>query len=154
VVFLGSGPLEADIHEWARRHGFESRVRVLLVKHSEVPRYVGAFDVLAAPSQTTPRWREQFGRMVIEAFACRVPVVVSDSGEPRFVVGDAGKVVPEADVKAWAETLGTLLESPTERDRLAEAGYQRCLSRYTNEVVARARLQFYRELMDVPVARG
>ncbi len=154
AVFLGSGPLEADIREWTRRHGFESRVRVLLAKHSEMPKYLGACDVLAAPSQTTPQWREQFGRMVIEAFACRVPVVVSDSGEPRFVVGDAGKVVPEADVNAWTETLGALLESPSERERLGEAGYQRCLERYTNEVVARARLDFYRQLMDLPQAHG
>ena len=38
-------------------------------------------DVLCAPSQTTPRWREQFGRMLIEAFASGVAVIASTSGE-------------------------------------------------------------------------
>ena len=47
-------------------------------------------DVLCAPSQTTARWREQFGRMLIEAFACGVAVIASTSGEIPHVVGDAG----------------------------------------------------------------
>jgi len=148
VVFLGSGPLESMIHTWARRNNLSSRVRVLLAKHVEVPKYISAFDLLVAPSQTTPQWREQFGRMVIEAFACRVPVLVSDSGEPPFVVGEAGRVLPEHDAKAWADAISALLESPGERARLGEAGYARCLSRYTPQVVAKQRLAFYREILD------
>ena len=54
-------------------------------------------DLLCAPSRTTPRWREQFGRMLIEAMACGVPVIASPSGEIPYVVGDAGVLVPEGD---------------------------------------------------------
>lgn len=151
LVLLGSGPLEGQVRSWAASRGWQDRVRVLLAKHSEVPRYVGAFDVLVAPSQTTRGWAEQFGRMVIEAFACRVPVIASDSGEIPFVVGEAGRVVPEADVDGWTRAIAELLESPRERERLAEAGLQRCHERYSAEAVARQRLAFYRELMDVPV---
>ena len=35
-----------------------------------MPPYFNAIDILCVPSQTTPRWREQFGRVIIEAFAC------------------------------------------------------------------------------------
>ena len=66
-------------------------------------------DVLCAPSQTTARWREQFGRMLIEAMACGVPVVASRSGEIPHVVGDAGLLVDEADVAAWTAALDRLL---------------------------------------------
>ena len=57
-------------------------------------------DLMCAPSQTTRRWREQFGRMLIEAMACGVPVVASPSGEIPHVVGDAGLLVDETDVAA------------------------------------------------------
>ena len=60
------------------------------VAHDDVPEYLNAMDLLCAPSQTTARWREQFGRMLIEAMACGVPVVASRSGEIPYVVGDAG----------------------------------------------------------------
>ncbi|MCH8258470.1 MAG: glycosyltransferase, partial [Proteobacteria bacterium] len=93
LLVLGSGPYKDSIESWAARHGLQDRVRVLLVKHDDVPRYLGAMDMLVAPSQTTPSWKEQFGRMVIEAFACGVPVIGSDSGEIPRVIDDAGIVV-------------------------------------------------------------
>ena len=42
------------------------------------------------PSRTLPNWKEQFGRVIIEAMACGVPVVGSDSGAIPDVIGDAG----------------------------------------------------------------
>ncbi len=81
------------------RNAHPGRVRVLTgVAHDDVPEHLNAMDLLCAPSQTTTRWREQFGRMLIEAMACGVPVVASRSGEIPHVVGDAGLVVDEADV--------------------------------------------------------
>jgi glycosyltransferase involved in cell wall biosynthesis len=65
-------------------------VRIVKVAHDEVPAYLNAMDLLCAPSLTTPSWREQLGRMVVEALACGVPVISSDSGELPFVVADAG----------------------------------------------------------------
>ena len=47
---------------------------------------------LVLPSRTTPRWKEQFGRVLIEAMACGVPPVGSDSGEIPHVIDDAGLV--------------------------------------------------------------
>ncbi len=79
------------------------------VAHDEVPAYLNAMDLLCAPSRTTPRWREQFGRMLIEAMACGVPVVASHSGEIPHVVGDAGVIVDEADVARWTEAIERLL---------------------------------------------
>lgn len=146
ALFVGAGEMEGELRAWAARHG--DRVRVCTaVKHDEVPRYLNAMNVLAAPSLTTPRWREQFGRMLIEAFACGVPVVGSDSGEIPYVIGDAGLVVPEGDVDAWAVALGELLESPARRAELAARGLQRAHSKYAWPVVARQYLDFFEEIM-------
>jgi glycosyltransferase involved in cell wall biosynthesis len=104
-------------------------------------------DVLAAPSLTTPGWREQFGRMLVEAFACGVPVIGSDSGEIPYVIGDAGVVVREGDVAAWAHALAMLLESPGRRAELSLRGLDQARTHYAWPVVARRYVQFFDEIV-------
>jgi glycosyltransferase involved in cell wall biosynthesis len=146
ALFVGGGPLEAPMREWGKRH--PDRVRVVTgVPHARVPDYLNAMDVLAAPSQTTPRWREQFGRMLVEAFACGVPVLGSDSGEIPHVIGDAGVGVGEADRDGWVNALGRLIDSPAERAELSRRGRERAEAHFAWPVVARRHLAFFDELM-------
>jgi glycosyltransferase involved in cell wall biosynthesis len=104
-------------------------------------------DVLCAPSQTTPRWKEQLGRMLIEATACGVAVIGSDSGEIPHVVGDAGMIVPEADEVAWTRAIDRLLADSAHRRALAEAGLRRVGAHFALPVVARRHLDFFRSLL-------
>jgi glycosyltransferase involved in cell wall biosynthesis len=121
ALFVGGGSLEPELRAWGARHG--DRVRIVTgVGHADVPAHLNAMDVLCAPSQTTPRWREQFGRVLVEAFACGVPVVASDSGEIPHVVGDAGVRLPESDASAWSSTLASLVEDAARRAELADRG--------------------------------
>ena len=145
ALFLGSGPEEETIRAWIRQHDAESRVRIKLVRHDEVPRYLGAMDILAVPSQTTPEWKEQFGRVIIEAFACGAAVIASDSGEIPHVVGDAGVIVPERDVGKWAAELGSLLGDTNRRAQLAERGLERAKQFSATSLAARY-ASFYRAL--------
>jgi glycosyltransferase involved in cell wall biosynthesis len=85
---------------------------------------------------TTPTWKEQFGRILIEAMACGVPVVGSSSGEIPQVIGTAGLVVPEGDAEALAAALQRLHDDTELRTRLGQLGRQRVLERYTHERIA------------------
>src|SRR5208282_6684696 len=122
AIFLGGGPMQEAMESWASRQGDRVRV-VTAVSHDRVPEYLNAFDVLCAPSLTAPNWREIFGRMVIEAFACKVPVVGSDSGELPKVIGDAGVILPEGNISGWSRALEDLLCSPELREDLRERGF-------------------------------
>jgi len=146
ALFLGSGPLDADIRAWSRRHGDRVRIQSA-VPHADVPEYLNAMDILCAPSQTTEKWREQFGRMLIEAFACGVAVIASDSGEIPHVVGDAGVIVPEADGEAWVRAIGDLLTDPQRRRTLSRRGRDRAVGVYAWPLVARRHLDFFAELI-------
>jgi glycosyltransferase involved in cell wall biosynthesis len=150
LLLLGSGEYQSRIEDWAAAKGWSNRVQVKLVKHSEVPRYVGCMDLLVAPSQSMKNWREQFGRMIIEAFACGVPVVGSDSGEIPFVIGDAGRVVAESDVASWARTIEQLLDSQEERDTLKNRGLARA-PRYSAVTIAQQYGEYYRWLARQPL---
>jgi glycosyltransferase involved in cell wall biosynthesis len=146
ALFVGGGPLEASLRAWAQRQG--DRVRVVTgVPHAQVPRALNAMDVLCAPSQTTPRWKEQFGRMLAEGFACGVPVLTSDSGEIPHTAGEAGLVLPEADRAAWTVALSELLESPGRRRELSARGRERAVSRFAWPVVAREHLDFFESVL-------
>lgn len=147
LLLVGTGPMEATLKTWAESH--PDQVRICTdVKHNDVPKYLNAMDMLVAPSQTMPNWREQFGRMLIEAFACGVPVVGSDSGEIPNVIQDAGVVVGEKDEQGWVQALSDLLESPSRRSELGEKGLQRVHSAYAWPVIAKEYLEFFTELAD------
>ena len=147
LLLVGGGPMELALREWAARVGDGVRV-VTGVPHDRVPDYLSAMDVLAAPSLTTPRWREQFGRMLVEAMACGVPVVGSDSGEIPFVIGDAGVVVPEGDAEAWTVALNRLIADAAWRTELATRGLERARTEFALDVVARRHLRFFDDILD------
>ena len=149
ALIIGSGPLEEMVSAWGRR--YPNRVRVITkVQHDEVPAYLNAMDVLCAPSQTTPRWREQFGRMLIEAFASGVAVIASASGEIPYVVADAGVLVPEHDVddlSQWQQAIELLTMDRSRRCELARRGRERAESMYGWPVVARQHLEFFERVI-------
>jgi glycosyltransferase involved in cell wall biosynthesis len=75
-----------------------------------------ALDVLVLPSTT-----EGFPNVVVEAMACSLPVVVTDVGDCRRIVGDCGLIVPPKNPKALAAAIGQAIDSlpnwPAERSR-------------------------------------
>jgi glycosyltransferase involved in cell wall biosynthesis len=141
ALLVGGGPLETEVRAWAGRHG--DRVRfVPAVRHDEVPLYLNVMDVLAAPSESAPHWREQLGRMIIEAFACGVTVMGSDSGEIPFTIGDAGIVAGERDDAAWVDALSVLLEDTEKRRHLGAAGRARAVAHFDWRIVGSRTLDF------------
>jgi glycosyltransferase involved in cell wall biosynthesis len=146
ALLVGGGPEQPALEAFAAAN--PGRVHIATgVSHDDVPAYLNAMDVLCAPSQTTPHWREQFGRMLIEAMACGVPIVASRSGEIPHVVGDAGILLPEDDAGAWANTLTRVIAEAGERRVLSDRGLRRARAEFAWPVVARRHLDFFDELL-------
>ena len=112
-----------------------------------MPAFYRRIDALVLPSRSTPRWVEQFGRVLTEAMACGAVVVGSDSGEIPHVIGDAGVVFPEGDVTALSAALRRLADDVDERRTLAAAGRQRVVDRFTMQAVADATVAAWRAVM-------
>jgi len=117
LLVVGDGPLRAELEAT----GAEV---VTGLAHDEMPSAFARMDVLALPSRSTPKWEEQFGRVLVEALACGVPVVGSDSGEIPWVIETThgGIVVPEGDGDALAGALASLRDDAERRRDLAETG--------------------------------
>lgn len=143
LLMVGSGPMET-----ALSNGGGARVRVVgRVAHAEVASYLNAMDVLVLPSLTTPTWKEQFGHVLIEAMACEVPVIGSDSGEIPNVIDDAGLVVPEGDAAELRAALQRVRHDDGLRTRMARRGRQRVLENYTDAAIAARTHRMYRALL-------
>lgn len=124
-LIMGQGPMRTQFQQWILQNDLESLVQLQHLKHDEVPEWLSLCDVLMCPSQTTHFWKEQFGRMLVEAFAAGVPVIASDSGEIPFVVGDAGIIVKEKDQEGWNQALLNLIQNPQLQKQLREKGLKR-----------------------------
>jgi glycosyltransferase involved in cell wall biosynthesis len=144
LVLAGGGPLRDELVATAQRLGLADRVRIPGVIHnSDLPQFMNALDVFVLPSETRSNWREQFGRVAVEAMACGTPVIGSDSGEIPIVLGDAGLVFCEGDQDALAECLLYALSHPEARDRLSQMGRERAVRLFSLEQVARMHLDLY-----------
>jgi glycosyltransferase involved in cell wall biosynthesis len=149
---VGAGPEQARLCQLAAELGLADRVTwTPLVPSTEMPGVLTSFDCLVLPSRTRPNWKEQFGRVVMEAMACGVPVIGSSSGELPNVIGDAGLIFPEGDAAALAEQLRQLWQQPPQRAALAARGRAQALARYTQRRVAEDTVAFYRRLVPAGV---
>jgi glycosyltransferase involved in cell wall biosynthesis len=97
-------------------------------------------------------WKEQFGRVIIEAAACGVPTIGSDSGEiPRLVERlGAGLVVPEGDVAALHAAMRRMAEKPDLHHALRERGRIEVEEQFGYEALAYR----FRQLLESLVSEG
>ena len=141
LLLVGDGPLRREV-EAMQPPGVRIEVRSD-VKHERMPDAYAEMDVLVLPSRTTATWAEQFGRVLVEALLCGVPVVGSDSGEIPWVVTTTGGgyVFREGDVSHLAEILEDLRARPGERARLAQQGRAVVRERFTADACALAMVE-------------
>ena len=145
---LGNGPERGRLVALADQLGIAKRVSFAgWIPSTETVQHYRQMDVLVLPSVSRPNWVEQFGRVLIEAMACGVPVIGSESGEIPWVIGDAGVLFPEGDVRALADALERLAGDPEWRRELAGQGRARVLAHFTQAQVAAATAQVYRRMV-------
>jgi glycosyltransferase involved in cell wall biosynthesis len=148
---LGWGPEEGNLRALAARLGLGDRFRIVPgVPSHEVPAFARNLDVAVLPSLPTTRWKEQFGRMLIESMACGVAVVGSDSGEIPHLIGTAGLIFPTGDAIALADRLRQIRDDEALRASLVRRGSARVHAHFTQARIAAATVATYREVLARP----
>ena len=148
AVFAGSGPLRDKLIALAEGLGLHDRVTFLSwMPSTQLLDLYRTLDALVLPSRSKPNWKEQFGRALIEAMACGVPVVGSTCGEIPHVIGEAGLLFPEGDFDALRAQLDRLMVDASLRRDLSARGRARVLQHYTQKHIAAATAQVYRTVL-------
>lgn len=144
----GSGPEAEFLRAVAEHYGVAGRVHFEPPRASTaMPGFYAEIDALILPSRTRRNWKEQFGRVLIEAMACGVPVIGAHSGAIPEVIGEAGLTFPEDDVAALAAHVRHLAANPALRQRLGEQGRARVQAHYTQKHIAQATLTAYQHAL-------
>lgn len=149
-IIAGEGELRPQLEQQIRHLGLEKHV-LLIGFRSDVLSVLKAFDVFVMSSVT-----EGLGTSVIDAMACRRPVVSTRAGGlPELVVeNETGHLVPVGDAAAMASAIVSLLKDPSRRQRFGAAGRSRVEAGFTVERMVRATMDAYAALAGTPRAAG
>lgn len=149
---VGGGPQRQTLVERVAHLGIGERTLFIpQMPSTDIAHAYHQLDVLVLPSRTRPNWKEQFGRVLIEAMACGITVIGSDSGAIPDIIGKAGYIFPEGDVVALSNILRLLQNAPQERARMADLGRKRVQEHFTHGQIAQATATFYERLLAMPL---
>jgi glycosyltransferase involved in cell wall biosynthesis len=132
------GWLYDDVYRLVEDLGLENRVRFL----GRVPTDDLLFLYNASKMLVLPSYYEGFGLPPLEAMACGVPVVVSDTSVMPEVVGDAALRVPHEDVEGFTVAMWRLLSDDALRADMIAKGEKR-VKCFSWERAARETLAVY-----------
>jgi glycosyltransferase involved in cell wall biosynthesis len=151
LEIVGDGPLRPTAEAFVREHGLESLVTFHGVQPpAEVMRTMRHARLVLVPSELY----ETFGRVVVEAFACGVPVVASRLGAMQELIeeGGTGRLHGPGDAQGLADAVADALADPDElaaMGRRARAAYEQ---RYTAAANYDRLLEIYAEALAAPAA--
>jgi len=117
-VIAGEGPERNALEALARTEGVADRVH-LAGWRTDTAALLAACDLFVCPSRHEP-----LGNVIIEAWSSRRPVVAAAAQGPVELIsaGTDGLLVARDDPEALAEAIRTLLDDPSRRNALADAG--------------------------------
>ena len=127
LAMVGDGPGADNLRAQVRGLGIGSRVRMPGNQDDVVP-WLHAFDVFALPSYAN----EGVPQAIMQAMACRIPVVTTPVGSIGEIVRDGHTglfVQPQSDASLRA-ALARLHAEPVLREKLAQAAYEQARSRF------------------------
>lgn len=146
LLMIGDGPDRALAEQYCRDHDICGAITFIGNMPLVEEALIGA-DLFLLTSEN-----ESFGLAVLEAMACRVPVVATAvGGLPEVVAdGETGFLRPVGDVEAMAEAALAILSDDELARRLAVAGRRRATERFHQDrAVARYR-EVYEQVLDQP----
>ena len=148
VIAGREGSQTAQLMAAIDRLGLEHATRILGPR-DDVSDILCAADVFAFPS----RW-EGLGSVLLEAMALEAPIVASDLGAVREVVGGEAVLVPPDDPARLAGSISEVLVDPRAADVRAKAAKARFLRHFTVERVVEDMLAFYDRALGGPIERS
>jgi glycosyltransferase involved in cell wall biosynthesis len=118
VKIYGQGSMEAALKKQCADAGLISDVHFMgVVPHSRIPEEINKMDVLVNASRN-----EIFGVSTVEAMACKVPVIATDTGGSSEIIlnGVTGFTVKVGNTGAIAERLLEFAENSDLKDNMGE----------------------------------
>ncbi len=146
LIFVGDGDYKNTLTKIIDSLDIKNRTFFYKsVNHADLVDFYSALDVFILPSKTMPQWEEQYGRVLVEAMACGLPVIGSSSGAiPTVLEGyPKGLIFKEGDVDNLVEKI-----KEVEKLKFPESfSTNKFLYKFSIENFVSENIKFYKELL-------
>ena len=142
LLVLGEGALQENLKNLAKSLNVHKHIE--FVGFVTPAAYIPQCEVVVLPSLFEP-----FGLVYIESFASKIPVVAFDTQAANEIIEDnkTGILVHKIDAEALAEKIIYLLKSPEIRKKIIENAYNKYLTYYTAERMAKETVEWYKSVL-------
>lgn len=142
IIIVGDGPLQLELNRQVKEIQVEDMVFFLGFRE-DIPQILASLDLFVLSSKL-----EGMGTSIMDAMACRLPVVATNvGGIPEVVVHEkTGLLVPPKRPAALAEAILRLYENRELAERLGSKGYEVVHSKFSAEAMAAKIITIYERL--------
>jgi len=143
LLIVGEGPERGAIETEIQKLGVQQQVKLLGLR-SDIPQLLNASDTMLLTSVS-----EGIPLTLIEGMAARLPIVTTDVGGIREVIGDdeTALLAPAGDALLLAAHLERLSYDRGLRDRLGDGGVQLAHEKFSEEAMHAQYVKVYEEVL-------
>jgi N-acetyl-alpha-D-glucosaminyl L-malate synthase BshA len=143
LILVGDGPERIFIQQLSKELKLSEHVYFLGEQDHLEPLFFCA-DLFLLPSE-----QESFGLTALEAMACRVPVICTETGGLPEVIthGETGFLFPVGDIKSMADSAIDLLRVPGKHELFREQARRRAIQYFNADQVIPQYEAYYEEIL-------
>ncbi len=143
LLMVGDGPEQCKAYKLAENKNIISRVH-FLGKQTDIVRLLSMSDLFLLPSDS-----ESFGLVALEAMACGVPVIASNTGGIPEVIknGDTGYLCDIGDVDTMARYGISILQNKERLVDMREKSIQHARDNFAAEKIVPQYENIYKQLL-------
>jgi len=144
LLMVGDGPERAKAEKMCHDLGIIDSVR-FLGSRTPIQDLLSVSDIMLFPSES-----ESFGLAALEAMACEVPVIGTNSGGlPEVVVdGETGLLFRVGDVESMAEGAVSILESEERKAHMGKKGRERAAAFFDSSLIVPQYEELYERVVN------
>jgi glycosyltransferase involved in cell wall biosynthesis len=150
LTIVGSGPLEKKLKELIKDLKLKDNIEIIKnVSDNELLQLYNSSDLFVLPSIVDSQGNtEGLGVVLLEAMACKLPVIGSNIGGIPDIIQDkeTGLLVSERDISEISNAINNLIEDENLRKTLAINGYNNVKDKFSWKKVAKSYLKIYKSI--------
>jgi glycosyltransferase involved in cell wall biosynthesis len=150
LQIIGSGPLKNKLENLINDLGLDEKIKMVgNVSDEELLQYYNSSDLFILPAIIDSQGNtEGLGVVLLEAMACRIPVIGSNIGGITDIINNAenGLLVPEKDIYQLSQSILLLMEKNKFRLKLAAQGYEDVKHKFSWQIIAKKYIKIYSKI--------
>lgn len=143
LICFGQGPLRESLEQEVIRYGLQGKVTFAGFRQ-DLNKWLGCIDVLVHPA-----YMEGLGISLIQAAACKVPIIASRAGGMPEIVHheENGLLIEPGNLEQLMGALTKMLHEPETRQKYGAAGRLLVEKGFSIDHMVEGNLAVYRELL-------